>query len=220
MEERLQAGDVLNRTFALVGANLSGVLLTILLLAGLGTALDVYAGTDTGSAGLPMTIVMLIAQYETTHRVLSNAGLLGDGYAGRRFLALLGLSILSSLGIVVGLVFLILPGIYLAVRWSIAVPVLIGEGAGVTEALGGSWQRTQRHALPILLVFLAIFFPAFLVAMIVGVFEEFGYLTSLLASAAILNVTVYVATVLCWYASVAIYAALTPSTDRLEEVFA
>jgi ABC-type phosphate transport system permease subunit len=45
-----------------------------------------------------------------------------------RFWAIVGLAIQASLGIWVGLILLVVPGIMLAVRWSVALPACVVEG--------------------------------------------------------------------------------------------
>jgi hypothetical protein len=65
------------------------------------------------------------------------------GFALRRLPAIVGLSILS--GIIVGLATLlcVIPGIYFYVAFSVAVPVLLVEGAGPSRSLGRSRELVQ-----------------------------------------------------------------------------
>ncbi|HRW37150.1 MAG TPA: hypothetical protein P5254_05595, partial [Aquihabitans sp.] len=58
----------------------------------------------------------------------------------RRLPALIGLTLLTTLGMVVGLIACIIPGVILYVMWSLAVPALLVEGGGV----GASMRRSQR----------------------------------------------------------------------------
>lgn len=74
--------------------------------------------------------------------------------------------VLAGLGIAVGLLLLILPGVYVAVRWYLAPQVVVVDGARGTEALRrsaelvrGAWWRT--FAL-VLLANLAALLPAFI----------------------------------------------------------
>jgi hypothetical protein len=62
---------------------------------------------------------------------------------GDAFLPYLGLTILSTLGVMLGVIALILPGIFIMARWSMSQPLLVAGGRGVTEALGESWDRTR-----------------------------------------------------------------------------
>jgi hypothetical protein len=76
------------------------------------------------------------------------------------FLAVL----LAGLGTALGLVLLILPGIYVAVRWYFVPQAVVIDGARSTEALRGSWRLTNgfwiRTFGVILLANVAVFLPA------------------------------------------------------------
>jgi hypothetical protein len=70
-------------------------------------------------------------------------------FGGRRLLPLLVLVILRSIGLVIGFLLLIVPGVWLYAAWSVAVPVLLIEQAGPIRSLGrsrrlvqGSWWRS------------------------------------------------------------------------------
>lgn len=57
--------------------------------------------------------------------------------------ALLWLTLLYALGLFLGLLLLILPGIYLYVAWAFALPVLLVEGLRGPKALGRSFQLVK-----------------------------------------------------------------------------
>jgi hypothetical protein len=69
--------------------------------------------------------------------------------AGRKALPLVGLSVLSSLGIGLATILLIIPGIIVAVWWSVAGPVLVTENRGVTDSLSRSKDLTEGYRWPI-----------------------------------------------------------------------
>ncbi len=58
-------------------------------------------------------------------------------------LPLLGLAILTMLGMMAGMILLIVPGIMLGVMWSVAGPALVDERAGIVGALGRSRYLTK-----------------------------------------------------------------------------
>jgi hypothetical protein len=60
-------------------------------------------------------------------------------------LPLIGLSIVSTLGVMLGLILLIVPGGILALGWSIAVPVRVVERVGVFQSLSRSWELTSGY---------------------------------------------------------------------------
>jgi hypothetical protein len=81
------------------------------------------------------------------------------------FLAVL----ISGLGIALGLTLLILPGVYVAVRWYFVAQAVVIDNARSTEALRASWRLTDGFWLRtfgvVLLANLAAFIPASLVVL-------------------------------------------------------
>lgn len=65
-----------------------------------------------------------------------------------RFRPLLWVTLLGGLGTALGLLFCLLPGIWLGIVWSVAIPVLLTEGARGTKALGRSFQLVQSRFWP------------------------------------------------------------------------
>ncbi|MDG5488336.1 hypothetical protein NYR55_06850 [Sphingomonas sp. BGYR3] len=66
-----------------------------------------------------------------------------------RIVALYLLNLVATLGIALGVLMLVLPGIYVASRWAVAGAILIAEGRTIGDALGESWRRTQASVTPI-----------------------------------------------------------------------
>lgn len=64
-----------------------------------------------------------------------------------RIASLFGIGIITGFGILVGLLVLILPGLFLVGRWYIAAPILFAEDISVSEAVRASWDRTEEHWL-------------------------------------------------------------------------
>jgi hypothetical protein len=86
--------------------------------------------------------------------------------AGRRFWSLLGASILYGLGVIVGLVLLVVPGVIVAARWCLLAPLIMLEGQFVGAARERSSDlvrgRTATVALIVVVTFVvtnAIFWP-------------------------------------------------------------
>jgi hypothetical protein len=75
-------------------------------------------------------------------------------------LALIGVSILAGIGIGIGFVLCIVPGLFLLTFWSVVAPVTVIERPGVFGAFGRSWELVRGHAWPvfgtIVLVFLLV----------------------------------------------------------------
>lgn len=65
------------------------------------------------------------------------------GAAGSAFLGGLGINFLTGLGMILGLILLIVPGVILALGWSVALPWRVANGKGVGAAIRGSWELTK-----------------------------------------------------------------------------
>jgi uncharacterized membrane protein YeaQ/YmgE (transglycosylase-associated protein family) len=82
----------------------------------------------------------------------------GDGLSGRSALAgasaklgpLVGLALVTALGVAAGLLLLFVPGVWIATVWSLAMPVLIVEGADISVALRRSTELVRGRFWPIL----------------------------------------------------------------------
>ena len=67
------------------------------------------------------------------------------------YLKVVGCQFIYGLSVYVGLIFLIAPGIFFAVRWVFAPIYLIDHPeAGIGEALRASWDKTADHFWPLL----------------------------------------------------------------------
>jgi hypothetical protein len=64
-------------------------------------------------------------------------------------LPLLAITILSTLGIIVGFVMLIVPGVILALGWIAVVPACVIERKSTFESFRRSWTMTKGHRLAI-----------------------------------------------------------------------
>ena len=66
-------------------------------------------------------------------------------YASRHLAPLLWLGIVSGIALAIGYALLIVPGVFLTVAWSVAVPALMFEATPVFGALRRSWELVQGH---------------------------------------------------------------------------
>lgn len=90
-------------------------------------------------------------------------GLLGRLYNSHGY-RLFFLTLLQAVAIVVGLVLLVVPGLYLMVVWAVATPVMIVERTTIGEALGRSIKLTEGRRWPVLGALVAVGLVAFLLA--------------------------------------------------------
>lgn len=88
----------------------------------------------------------------------------------RVLLPLVILSILLALGVMIGLVFLIVPGVILYVMWSVAVPALVEERRGVFGSFGRSRDLTRGARWKVFAVLLVVLVVYWLMSAASGIF--------------------------------------------------
>ena len=185
--ERYDLGRVLSRTFSQIVANwmvlggfalIGAVVAAIINAYGMREMLHIMTNPDPAnplalfqSPGYWIMIfggmiVGAFMQSGLTHGLLADArgesAAFGDCINGavRYFLPVLGLTILFSLGMGFGLMFILVPGLILMTMWSASLPALIGENCGVMGAFGRSRALTKGLRWPVfgtLLVFFLVF---------------------------------------------------------------
>jgi hypothetical protein len=111
-----------------------------------------------------------------------------------RLPALIVAGILAALGIVLGLVLLIVPGLYLLTRWVLIIPVIVIEGRSAGESFTRSSQLTEGHRWTVL----GIVVVTLLIYLIAGAIVS-GILSALLPD--FLGV---------WLGSLAVHCLFTP----------
>lgn len=76
----------------------------------------------------------------------------------RHLVPLVVISILFGLAVTFGLILLVIPGLFILVKWLMAVPAEVAENTGIGGAFGRSWQLTKGRWWPIfgLLILYAI----------------------------------------------------------------
>lgn len=109
--------------------------------------------------------------------------------AARRMGSLIWLAVLMGVGLIVAFLFLFVPGVWLAVSWSVAFAVLVAEDRGGTQALRRSFGLVRSRWWPTLGALLLGFVLQWIVGFIVGLplgiiaaISEPGSLTAFLAS--------------------------------------
>ena len=180
-------GDFLGQTFKIFGDARNDALTYILVIGGL-SALGVILGwtettatslgwsagfsidqTDTLASGLfeiVAAIIGIVAGYMLLRRYLAAQG--RQRVDDNRFWPYLGTAILSGIAIGLGILFLVVPGLFLMVRWAASSGFVIGRGEGVTDSLKASWHATKGHGWGIFLAALVLFIGGVAIAGIVG----------------------------------------------------
>ena len=207
---RFEVGALLRETLALLAKSSWRAVLALIVLTAFGTFMDVWAQR----ANIVFSIVALAFQWWLTSFLLEQ---FGKDDPGRGSGNIIGVSFVSGLAVLFGLVLFIIPGVILLVRWSIAVPIVLSEREGVSAALRESWHRTEGHFWPILGLFLVIYVPMLAYLLVIGVVtaSSNSVVTSILA-----NAGVSAGFVVGWHSDVALFFASDPPAKRLQEVFA
>jgi hypothetical protein len=181
---RFEIGRVASRTFGVIGRNLVVFLSLATLLAGVPQAIVGYftltavfgsggasAFLISGCAALIGFVAMGVLQAALIHgsvadlngRKANLSDCLSTGL--RFFLPVIGVSILTGLGIAVGFVLLIVPGVLLALAWCVNVPVVVVERKDVFAAFGRSADLTRNHRGAILVLVIAY-------ALVAGILQQ------------------------------------------------
>src|SRR4029453_3968616 len=112
-----------------------------------------YLAALVGFIGTTLVQGVLVGVVPDEHRGLDQRPL-AQLYrsSGARLASMLWVSILMGLGVGLGLVLLIVPGILLAIRWAVAVPVVMLEGLGARAAMRRSQELVRGHRKDVFLV--------------------------------------------------------------------
>jgi hypothetical protein len=169
MHQRLDVGGVIRRVFdiyveqasVLMPASavvfvISGIVSALLVAAAPGLAviallLSLIAGTlFTGM------VVELVADIQDGRRDHSPGELLRSATPVIGQLILVGL--VAAIGIVIGFILIIVPGLILLTIWSVAAPVVVLERPGVFAALGRSRELVRGNGWQVFGVIFVLFF--------------------------------------------------------------
>lgn len=134
---------------------------------------------------------------------------------------LIGLGIVVAIGVSIGFVFLVIPGVILYLMWMVAVPVLMVENLGVFESLSRSSALTKGSRWKLLGLIVVFFIFSMIIAIPIGVISLISTSLSLVSSALLSTVSAAVGAA----GIAAIYIELRGSkegtnSDQLASVFA
>ena len=144
-------GQMMDESVRLARAAWSTVALYVAAMTAMGAVVDQLP--DVGAGSLISAVVSIGLGFVLTVNLLRGGGLAPAGLAAG-FGSYFGLSLLSSLGMVLGLLLLVIPGLVLFVRWAPAYGYVLVDGDRVTEGLGKSWAQTGVHFWPLALALL------------------------------------------------------------------
>jgi hypothetical protein len=149
---------VINETFSVYGQNawpLIGSSIVVFVVVG------VVAGLLQNAGGLVLVLLASLVRL-AGHALYTGfvVKLVADVRDGRRdetvgdlfssaapaILPLIAFGVLFGIGVAIGLVLLIIPGLILLTFWSVGAPAIVIERAGPIEAFGRSWRLVRGDA--------------------------------------------------------------------------
>lgn len=232
MQREVRFNDLFNATFETILANRTATLLFLAMTVPIGAAsvavfdtasgspAVLFSGTSRGFGSVAGILVMvlfgMVAQYWFTMAVLRRS-LHADFH---RLLPYLGISLLSTIGVILGIVLLVIPGLILATRWTLVTPLVLDRETPAMDSFVESWERTQSSAWSIFGVIVVLF-------LLMLIPEGIGSLLSAqltdsarIAGWLIESLTSQIWTIVTTGLTVGAYRLLDDPHRELEEVFA
>ncbi|HEV2600046.1 hypothetical protein [Sphingopyxis sp.] len=213
-------GPALRRIGQLIAAMPATIAVAWLLVASLGVMSDASVKLDIGlqlSVAIAYWVILTGVQVWLTGEALTRLGA-APTLGVAQSLGVVLQAILIALGITLGLLLLILPGLYVASRWYLAGSILILDGGGRRAAMERSWRLLEAHwpaalALSIIMAALSVG-PFWLAGHMSGFFggEEFlmQFILNLCSSTGIVG---------GYLAAVALLTVIEPPTRELQKIF-
>ncbi|GAA0485633.1 hypothetical protein GCM10009096_30470 [Parasphingorhabdus litoris] len=183
-----------------------------------------FAGTGMFIVYFTLTILLQAMLIVATIRDMRNQHVdigLCFAEAMKRFLPLIGLAILSLLGIILGLFLFIVPGVILFLMWMVAAPVMVVENRGIMDSLKRSAELASGSKGMMFLLMIIFMIAS---GMLSGMAEGLGFFNSI----ASVFVTIIAETAIAAVQAAgvaALYVELRtvkegPFTDTLSDIFA
>lgn len=190
---KIDIARVIQQTFQVLGRNFVTYIILALLLSGIPTAIISYLQAENVAAvqggnfnfgpGYFTTFGVGVLAALVTSAILQGALIfatvqdmnggrprIGDCLATglRSFLPLIGVSILFSLAVVLGFIFLVVPGLMILCAWCVAIPALVADRTSVTGAFGRSAELTRGNRWRIFGLLVVVWIIAVIIGAVVG----------------------------------------------------
>lgn len=178
--KRISVGDVIGETFSIYGQNLGALLgsaivvfVVVGLVAGLlqagGGLILVLLGAAVRVAGQALYTGFVVELVRDVRDGRRDEGV-GDLFAAAMpfILPLIGFGILFGIGVTIGFVLLIVPGLILLTFWSVGAPAIVIEGISPIDAFGRSWRLVRGEAWSVFGALLVTFLIVLVIGIVLG----------------------------------------------------
>ncbi|MFL0356885.1 glycerophosphoryl diester phosphodiesterase membrane domain-containing protein [Erythrobacter sp. GH1-10] len=237
MNREATLSNLLSQTFAEIGANtqLIGIYLAVTIpLSAVGYF---FQGGDTTISGfdfgfgvgenllalgaLAVVVVLAVVIAAIVLQFWLYAGMVRRTTALdlNRFWPWIGIYILTMLGILFGLVFLIVPGVILAIRWLIALPLVIEGRLPAMDTFGASWEMTRGRSWSIFGAGLILLIIKMVIGGILGGSTLLFGGTASIGAAVVSAISEAISTIIFAAFAVGAYRLLRDDAGELAEVF-
>ncbi|MFC3099666.1 hypothetical protein [Altererythrobacter lauratis] len=169
-------------------------------------------GRNNGLFGLLVLVASVAGQCWLFGQMLGKRDVAG------RYLGFLGLAVLTFLGVAIGFVMLVIPGLIIGARWLMAPSIYVDQGRGVFEAMRESWHRTLGNTGQIMLALILVLVVIVLASAALGgmfFFATENGPVAFLVEAVVSEVFAVILLAL----SVATYGLLSGQSEKLASVF-
>src|SRR5918995_7334825 len=177
----ISIGGVVDETFSIYGRNafaLLGAALVVFVVIGVVSGLLQNAGGVV--LGLLAGIVQLVGYALYTGFVVNMVRDTRDGRrdqtvgdlfsaAGPAIVPLIVFGSLFGIGVGIGFVLLIIPGLVLITFWCVGAPAIVVERAGPFEAFGRSWQLVRGDAWSVFAALVVILLIVIAIGIVLGI---------------------------------------------------
>lgn len=182
MKDKLDVGGTLSQVFSIYGAQ-AGTLLPVAFWLFLVVA--IVNGLISGSL-IMLAVALAVSTIAATLYQGTVVKLVGDVQDGRRdssagdllrsampfILPLIGAGLLAGIGIAIGTLLLIVPGLILATIWAVIAPVIVVEKAGVFHAFRRSHDLVRGNGLQVFGVIVVAFVIVLVGSLVFGAIAD------------------------------------------------
>ena len=164
------------------------------------------------AAWLIISLFVLALQIAVMHRTFVKQDWIefrhdvSAGFYSRAF----GQNFISVIAIIAGLLLLVLPGLFLAVRWSLSMPILLARDCGIIDSLRQSWKMTSAYFWPIFGTLSLAYLPFIFAIVMIIIFPE---PTSALWGLISVELVTSVSILFGWYVQIAFYQHIKNEID-------